>query len=569
MPKTHVVDFRAPNTLDEIAVALGIDRSLLARIVAAAASPQAQSSLYIRHQIPKKRGKIGEVRVVWDVSDSVLRDAHRAFARRFGNFAHDVDSTFPHPAAYGYIRGKSIKDNAAQHCGRRMLLRADIEDFFASISRERLIGRFLQLGIQREAAEILAAFATIDGRLALGLNGSPMLANLVCSRLDTKLQRLSVDNACVYTRYADDIAISGENLPYYESVAGIVEGEGFRLARKKFRITKNGQAHFVTGLSVSDPVAPHVPRRFKRRLRQELYYCRTFGIGEHLKKIEAPSYQKGINRIDGSVRFTASIETKHAELLRKTWSDALAAESATVSYALQHNMVAAEATLLVDEAELERDGNRLLAIACVTTEQIDLLKSAAIVLLRQHQVDPFSPGRKGTLKSKGLHFADAPEELRYQFVALLAYLPFRGYLAFGSLEKFGNYEQLYLALLNSILPRRFRDYDRARLTLLFEQNPRISRGQLEGVVRMLYDDHERRNERRPIVCPAIVIGTKQDQPAISIPDFLLGVFSRYFGSAPDERSTDRLRFERLRDKFRHIANIDTGEVFSRRHPLDV
>ena len=536
MLKMHVIDFRVPNTVDEIAVSLGIDRSLLARVVTAAASPQGQSSLYIQHHIPKKRGKFGEARVVWDISDSVLRDAHRTFARRFGNFAHQVDPTFPHPPAYGYVRGRSIKHNAAQHCGRRMLLRADIESFFASISRERVIGRFLQLGIQREAAEILATFASIDGRLALGLNGSPMLANLVCSQLDTKLQQLSAGQSCIYTRYADDIAISGEKVPTYQAVADVVEGEGFRLACKKFRITKNGQAHFVTGLSVSDPVAPHLPRRYKRRLRQELYFCRKFSIGEHLKRIEAPSYQKGINRIDGTVRFAASIETKHAEQVRKSWSDVLAAEAAAVSYAPQHNRVAAEAMMLVDEAELKRDGDQLLAIACVTTEQVDLLKSATLVLLRQHQVDPFSPGRTRKLQSKGLHFSDVPEEVRSRYIAMLAFLPFRGYLAFGSLTKSENYEQLYLALLNGILPRRFMDYDRARLTLVFEQNPRIARDQLEGAVRVLYDDLEGRNQRRPIVCPPVVIGTKQDQPAMSIPDFLLGVFSHYFGSTPDERS---------------------------------
>lgn len=188
----HIIDFRLPKTAEELSVFLGTDQSLLERVVAIATSPADQESYYIRHEIPKKRAKNGEVRVVWDIADSELRDAHRAFARRFGDFARDVDSTFPHSAAYGYVRGRGIRDNALQHCGKRVLLRADIADFFASISRNRLIGRFLQLGIQSKAAKMLAGFATIEGHLALGLNGSPMLANLVCSKLDERLHKLSI-----------------------------------------------------------------------------------------------------------------------------------------------------------------------------------------------------------------------------------------------------------------------------------------------------------------------------------------------------------------------------------------
>jgi len=334
------------------------------------------------------------------------------------------------------------------------------------------------------------------------------------------------------------------------------------------RITKNGQAHFVTGLSVSDSVAPHVPRRFKRRLRQELHYCGKFGIREHLQKIKASSYQRGINRIDGSVRFVASIESVICKQLRADWRNALIAESATVSYAPLHDKAGAEATFIFDETEFERDGKRFLVLGCVTTEQIDKVRLFTNALLRQHLVDPYSSGRKAKLSSKGLHFSDAPEELRTQYIALLPYVPFRAYLAFGALVETDDYGALYATLLNSLLPRRLKNYDRGQLTLCFEENSRVPLSSITRLVNVVYRELEERNERRPIVCPTTVVKSKPEEPAISLPDCLLWLFSRYFSVSNDLSDINYLRFERLRDKYRHIVNVDTGEAFSRRHPIE-
>lgn len=113
-------------------------------------------------------------RTVWDVVDTDIRDAHRAFARRFTNFVTNVEPAFPHSSAYGYVRGRSIRDNAARHCGRKLLLRCDIKDFFPSITRSRIENRFKMLGIQATVSELLSKFSTIEDKLALGLNASPM-----------------------------------------------------------------------------------------------------------------------------------------------------------------------------------------------------------------------------------------------------------------------------------------------------------------------------------------------------------------------------------------------------------
>jgi hypothetical protein len=117
-------------------------------------------------------------------------------------------------------------------------------------------------------------------------------------------------------------------------------------------------------------------------------------------------------------------------------------------------------------------------------------------------------------------------------------------------------------------PTRLRSYDRSRVTILVEENPSIPESEVTHVASAIYADLQKRNERRPVVPPTCTVKSKVDEAAFSLPDCLLLVFARAF-AAENTSDTDYKRFERLRDKFRHIINVDTGETFSRRHPIEM
>lgn len=563
-----ILDFRKPQTRDDVAQFLGLQPSELTAAIAWSRDPDEPGSPYARHRIPKRRKGSTKFRIVWDIQDARLRDAHRAFAWRFDHFARDVLPDFPNDSTYGYVRGRSIKDNAARHCGNRLLLRCDVRDFFSTISLNRLAARFIQMGIGKPVAEALAGFATIERKLALGLNASPMLANLVCCDLDRKLHELAVGSGCIYTRYADDIAISGQALPMRGKVVEIVEAEGFRLSATKMRVTTLGQAHFVTGLSVSDAAGPHVPRHFKKRLRQELFYCQKYGIENHLERLDADkSPQSGINRIDGSVRFVYSIEPSVGASMRESWRRSLVADSVEVTYGPVHDRTGLQATFLFDEAEFKREDKRFLAVACVTTENIEKIRRPVEAVLRQHLMDPFSSGKKKALEKKGLHFTDAPESLRNEYAVVLPYLQFRAYIAFAVLDG-KDYRAVYTELVKNLLPRRLKSYDRSQVTIYFEENPSLPETHLKQLVRQAYSTLETTDQRRPVVLPTCEVRSKNEEPAFSLPDALLWIFARTF-AADEPSNSEYLRFERLRDRYRHIINVDTGELFSRRHPIEL
>jgi hypothetical protein len=88
------------------------------------------------------------------------------------------------------------------------------------------------------------------------------------------------------------------------------------------------------------------------------------------------------------------------------------------------------------------------------------------------------------------------------------------------------------------------------------------------VVNSIYRDLEESNDRRPLVVPNVAIVSKLQEPALSLPDSLLWIFSRYFGAGDEMQPSYHLWFERLRDKYRHVVDVDSGRTFSRRHPIE-
>jgi len=74
---------------------------------------------------------------------------------------HDLLCLVPaHPAAHGFVRGRSARTHAAQHVGSTVVLRLDLEDFFASIEARRVFGILRTCGYPEGVAHALTALMT-------------------------------------------------------------------------------------------------------------------------------------------------------------------------------------------------------------------------------------------------------------------------------------------------------------------------------------------------------------------------------------------------------------------------
>ena len=273
----------------DIAKAIGISIGRL-RFLAFDRKTATQSH-YVHFKITKKTG--GE-RLI-NAPKPKLKAAQHWILR---NILERVEA---HHAAHGFRAGRSILSNAVPHAGAGVVVNFDFKDFFPTITYRRVKGVFRSLGYSESAATIFALLCTapdteeveIDGstyfvalgerHLPQGAPTSPALTNILCRRLDRRLERMSSDLGFAYTRYADDLTFSASNEESQRNlyrlmrrVESIVAHEGLSVNAEKTRVLRRSRRQEVTGLVVNHK--PAVDRQTLRRFRATLFQIERNGL---------------------------------------------------------------------------------------------------------------------------------------------------------------------------------------------------------------------------------------------------------------------------------------------------
>lgn len=247
-----------------------------------------------------------------------------------------LDRVPPHRSAHGFVSGRSILTNAAPHVGSRVIVRFDLENFYANVRFSRVVAIFRRLGYSREAALWLTRLTTsslprsmptleagyhelepyLGRHLPQGAPTSPALANLSAFSLDVRLTGFAAAFAARYTRYADDLTFSGDasllrGLPtFLPLVTKIIRTERFKVNVAKRKVLRSNQQQRVAGVVVNEK--PNVSRRDYDRLKATLTNCIRQG----------PSSQNRNNHLDfaahlrGRVAHVQQLNPHRGEKLR-------------------------------------------------------------------------------------------------------------------------------------------------------------------------------------------------------------------------------------------------------------
>jgi len=252
--------------LDHLEKILGIKKEIILRILLFT------NSYYREYYMPKRNGKLRKI----DSPYPVLLMIQRWILDNI------LSTIVLNSAATGFIKNKSIKDNAFVHIGKQCLLKMDIKDFFPSIYLNRIICIFKNLGYPHKISYFLAKLCCKDNCLPQGAPTSPYISNIIAKRLDIRLKALSKKCNLAYTRYADDIAFSGDyiSFKYIKYVYKIIASEGFIPNYEKTRLVIGNGKKIITGLSISNDKLT-IPRKKKRELRKSAYYILLNGLEKH------------------------------------------------------------------------------------------------------------------------------------------------------------------------------------------------------------------------------------------------------------------------------------------------
>ncbi len=245
---------------------------------------------YVRFSIPKRSG--GERQISAPMPR--LKAAQRWI---LDNILTRLE---PHPAAHGFRKDRSIVSNARPHLASDVVVNVDLEDFFPTVSYKRIKGLFRCLGYSESAATVFGLLCTEPETVEVELDGvtyhvslgqrflpqgspaSPALTNLICRRLDRRLQGVAKKLQFTYTRYADDLTFSASGPAaqhvgrLLRQVCWVVDKEGFAVHPDKTRVLRRSRRQEVTGVVVNGE-KPSIDRKTMRRFRAVLFQIEKDG----------------------------------------------------------------------------------------------------------------------------------------------------------------------------------------------------------------------------------------------------------------------------------------------------
>ena len=231
---------------------------------------------YRKAKLPKKSGGYRNL----SVPDEILKTIQRQISEVL--LIHMPVSRY----AKAYRFGSSTLRNAKHHIGKQVVLKLDILHFFDSIRYSTVKAKVFPEEIYAEPLRILLTMLCYHkDALPQGAPSSPAITNIILYEFDELIGQWCRDREIAYTRYCDDMTFSGSFDPTEVIRFARLELRkmSFLLNEQKTRIQRPGQQQTITGIVVNEKLS--IPADYRRKLRQELYYCRKFGIQEHLQKI--------------------------------------------------------------------------------------------------------------------------------------------------------------------------------------------------------------------------------------------------------------------------------------------
>ena len=186
--------------------------------------------------------------------------------------------------AKGFVPQKNVLDHVRWHTGQRVVCLLDLKDYFPSISGNRVYGLLRSYGYTKEISWLIAKLCTLNGGLPQGAPTSPVISNVITRRMDNRLFGLARKFGMRYSRYADDIAFSGNDFPrrVIRYAQEIIEDEGFALNESKSRILQSSQRQEIVGVVVNEK--RQLRRSMRRSIRQQMYFIEKYGLLDHMRR---------------------------------------------------------------------------------------------------------------------------------------------------------------------------------------------------------------------------------------------------------------------------------------------
>lgn len=225
--------------------------------------------MYTTFKIPKRDGSFRTIEAPNESLKKIQRDM-------IGKLRKEVKVS---PFAHAFQPYKNIVTMAMPHVNKAWVGSIDVHDFFPSIAWTAFT-RHVRL--PKSASFLLKPgfYDFGDGkgmRLPQGAPTSPLLSNAYLFAFDWQMARKCQTKGCDYSRYADDIVVSGDRREVVSEMLAFARdvlerGYHLKINAKKTKIIGKKRRQLVCGVVVNEKI--NLPRKWRKNLRAELFQAK-------------------------------------------------------------------------------------------------------------------------------------------------------------------------------------------------------------------------------------------------------------------------------------------------------
>lgn len=235
---------------------------------------------------------------------------------------------------FSYRKGVNVVDAVEKHSENKYFFQSDIENFFGSINRELISNTILAAVELCPIADIedwldrIMELVTVDRVLPPGYPTSPAISNACLYAFDKKFIGWCDSNSLTYTRYADDIIVSGKSeeqmhllIPKITELLDAEFGKGMKLNSNKTKFIRPGEKVRILGVAILPNGKVSVDGRLKKHSETAMHLLLKDKkmFASFLKEEDV---EKSLKKFSGQLNYINTVDPSFLDKLRKKYGAA-------------------------------------------------------------------------------------------------------------------------------------------------------------------------------------------------------------------------------------------------------
>ena len=188
---------------------------------------------------------------------------------------------------HGSVKKKSCITNAKTHQGNKYFLLTDLRNYFPSIHFTIVYEQLVEQGFSPVVASLMTRLVTFNKCVPQGAPTSSLISNLVFLPQDIQLINICKKNGLTYTRYIDDLTISGKEFienSMIQKLLDVIRRSPFQYHHRK-TITNIGITE-ITGVLTKNNNLDAPSRKYVKLANLDPESDNSKGLESHIKSIK-------------------------------------------------------------------------------------------------------------------------------------------------------------------------------------------------------------------------------------------------------------------------------------------